>query len=531
MKKFILIALLFLSLSCESQIFLNPYAFQTTDVWLVIGDSKTAYSTNTDNASPSPTTGTAFQWDALATSGTKYSIQPLTSTDLVNAGSAGSNQGSPWPQFAIDYNTLTGHKVIIVDGHSYGSSFYTTSGVLSWYTNGTLYDTAVNRAGDALRAANLTKLKGIIVVLGINDATGAETTGNIGTAITSLFTRLTTDFPGIPIYVDQMGVANASPTSRYGFIRNAIRDLHSTFADVWEGPNEVSLYSWGLYGADVLHFTQAANNKLGSQWASFVTSTETDPDVRRVLCYFYDAISSTKQAGIKTFILDEKTSGNWQKYDVFQVYIADTENNAYIDWAGRTSPLKGSTPATFSANNYISTDGSASYLRVYYHPSALKKYASQDDIFVGIGTGTMTTTAGTAATAFGGASSTTFYLAQDATSGGRTIFTANNGGSNTYTTDTKLQSNTDYLIRRTSSSSYELLKAGSVVSTKSVSSTGENGIFWDVGCRNNSNPDTPLTGSYYNGQFLYLISGQQSGFNVSDFLTHWGTLKTVLQTP
>jgi hypothetical protein len=148
---------------------------------------------------------------------------------------------------------------------------------------------------------------------------------------------------------------------------------------------------------------------------------------------------------------------------------------------------------------------------------------------MGFGCGTMTTTAGTAATAMGTAAGGVAAIAQDASS--RTNFQINNATAQTYTTDTKLQSNTDYMVWRTTSTNLELLKNGSIVSTKSVASNAFSSGLWNVGCKNNSNPDTPTAGSFYNGQFKYSFSDQATTFNPSGFVTHIGTLITALSQP
>lgn len=496
-------------------------------IFIAIGDSKNAFSSDTDQASPSPTTGTAWQLN-----NSTNAIVALTSTDLINAGNAGANRGSPWPQFCITYNSLSGYKPVIVDGHVYGSYWSNATASLSWDTNGTLYETMRDRTYRAMNLLGLSKPAGIFITLGINDNGSATTIGTVTANMQALINRLISDFgAGVPIYVAMPGTDANTPTARTGLIRSSIRDLSINNTDVYEDLNENCLYSWGLMDATPLHWTMAGNNKVGVIRANYIYNTWnlSDKDSRRIVYNMYDAINSSKVSAINTYVTGLKSDGIWASLDALHQYIGDTEKNVLIDWVGRSGPLKPTNAFTFNANANISTDGVNTYLRTWYLPSQLAKYSTQNDIGFGIGTGTVTTAAGTAGRAFGTAAGNGIYLAQDASS--RTTFLFEQGTPQTYTTDTKLQNNTNYVIQRTSSTAFELIKNGSSVSTKSVASTGFATLAMDVGCTNNSNPDTPTASSFLNATFRHWYSFKASTFNVTSFNSRQATLETALAIP
>jgi hypothetical protein len=506
-------------------------------IFVVMGDSKTAFSSDTDQASPSPTTGTAWQLN-----NTTNAIVALTSTDLINAGNAGANRGSPWPQFCITYNSLTngvvagqipgGYKPVIVDGHMYGSYWSNATASLSWDTNGTLYETMRDRTYRAMNLLGLKKPAGIFITLGINDNSSATAIATVTANMQAIINRLAADFGSdVPVYVAMPGTDNNTPTARTGLIRSAIRDLSINNSNVYEDLNENCLYSWGLMDATPLHWTMAGDNKVGVIRANYAFNTWglTDKDSRRIVYNMYDAINSSKVSAINAYVTGLKSDGIWTSLDALHQYIGDTEKNILIDWVGRSGPLKPTNAFTFNANANISTDGVSTYLRTWYLQSALAKYATQNDGGFGIGMGTVTTPAGTAGRAFGTAAGNAIYLGQNASS--QTTFLYEQATPQTYPTDNKLQDNTNYVEQRTSSTAFELIKNGTSVSTKSVASTGFASLAMDVGCTNNANPDTPTTGTFLNATYRHWYAFKASTFNISSFNTRQATLETALAIP
>lgn len=481
--------------------------------FLVIGDSKAqGLQADASFVAPPDATGTGYEWYSGA-------VTALTSFGLQTAYNA--DGATCWSQFCITYNSLTGKKPVIINQGLAASLFYATTpggGNRCWYTNDTLYSDAVTAANDCMTAMGVTKLKGILVILGINDKTHTETFANINTAITSLMDRLTTDFPGVGIYIDMPGISSQVPTIKYAQINNAIEDLVTTYADVHIDVNENSMLSWDLADALSPHFFQAGQDQIGKMKAQYVANVRgtSNKRVRRILNQFYDPISESAANTIETQIVANESL--FTTYlDNLQIYVSSvSKKNVLVDWVGRTSPLSetvivNSAGFTWVNGGGVTFDGTQ-WLRTFFH-TLMWKYASQDDYCFGIKTGTNNTPAGTLANLYGNSNSGGQTLGQDASN--RTLFRNNETSNQTYTTDTKLQDDTRYVVRRTSSTNMELLKSAAIVSTKSVASSTPSTVFHNVGVLNTANIDTEALSGFINCGVKYSFNAKANGLDVA----------------
>lgn len=516
----------------------NPY-MPPKDLFGIIGDSKCAYSFDTDQASPSPLAGTAYEYN-----NSTNIYDPLTSADIANAGQAGANRGSPWPQFCINYNSLTGGRVpVIVDSHSYGSTLYAATNTNTWffsagvYTKGTLYTNMVTKFNNAI-AKNKTPLKGIKIIIGINDISNAAAITETTAAFEQLVINLNIDFPNTPLYCSMTGLASGYPSARFQAVRNKIIDLKDTYSNFHIVCNESLLYSWGMYDnvTTPLHFKQSGNNKLGEIYARYVVNhqnaTITDKDANSIVSNMYSTISSTHSNGIVTFVASAKSKGYWDDLDCLQIYRAEQVENIFNDYTRLTAAANGSFGAsgdsdvTFTANDKIAGNGTNQHLQVRFASSFGTKYGiingASSDFFAMVKTGTATTSAGTLATVFGGTSNGRIVLEQDASS--RTSMNLNNGTPITYTTDTKIQSNTWYTITTNGATGQLFKGTTSVRSLAQVPSATASTALIDIFARNNANPDSPTT--RWNGEVYCFIFGKASTVSIADIQTDVDALLT-----
>ena len=458
-------------------------------VTLIIGDSK-QQGTADDVVLQKPTDadGTGFEFNTR--------LKQLGRFDLetVNLGS------SPWPAYCREFYRLTNIRKIIVNSALTGSQFINsgTAG-LSWYTNGTLYPAAVVKAKKALSAVNLSRLT-VIIGLGINDIGSAETTANVGVAVTSLIERLNTDFNKPTILIHKIGINNGFGTARYGIIKNFVNLLPATYPNVHLSQNENSLYGWGLYGTSNLHYKKAGNDMVGIKDARYEANIEndTDRDVRTALNAFYDPLTNIAKNSWRNFIqrIGPKGINAMASLDTLQIYKATSRFNQFIDVVGYTAPLAQLSGTSFETKYRQSAafNGVDTVLNTYWGPLPYAIHATQNDILMGMGVVEANTTAGTLAT----------------------IFSLFRTGVNTYTTDTKIQPNTRYAVARNGTTE-ELLKFASVVRTGTISSVGFPSGPALLGDRLNASPDTGVAGEFWNGSMEYFYVAPYVGFPQAQF--------------
>lgn len=474
----------------------------------IFGDSKAAG--NSTAVGETPSANTVFQWNRAG------SIDAVTNTDLLYVNSTGSQ----WPRLGIRWFNGFAKKPIFVNNGMGGSNFYSSiGGTDSWDTNGTLYSDSVTRINACLSAAGIQRMKAAFIVCGVNDVNSADTLQTVLDAIPSLITRINTDFPGTTIYISIPG-QSITPNARVGSIKSAVMNLANTFSNVFVTVNEVTLFS-NNYFSDALHFTAAGNAKWADMTMDYVLSSETDKEVRRVLnATFVDPLSTGNKSAYKTFVEGQKLLGNWSKLSSLQIYRADTKPNVLTDLTGNTAARDFG--FTFNTKANASFDGISTYIQSYFLPVAYPGTSTQDDFIFGLKTGASNTPAGTLATVYGNTSTTLTVLRQTATN--VTAFYANSGSAVNYATDTTIQSNIRYAVKRTASNSLALFKNGVSVQTGSAASGSPTSGIFMVGCRGTA--ATPS--EFWNGELMYTFYAQGSGFDLSGFETGIETLLTAL---
>lgn len=230
----------------------RPSIQDNKEILITIGDSTSAGANGNTGAAPTPPSGKSFWYRRSDTS-----IRALN-PDVVNAPA-----GTQYPQAVIHYTDIVNKKITVIPA-GLGGSFISNNGT-NWSSSGTLYGLMQT---DVTNAISLTgkKVKGIYISLSINDVQNAVPLQDIYDAWDSLLSRLDSDFPGIPIAIDKIGVRADTVTVRVTSVQNYIASKASSKITILEGMSVMD--SLG-YMADALHPNQTGNNYRGDligQW-------------------------------------------------------------------------------------------------------------------------------------------------------------------------------------------------------------------------------------------------------------------------
>ena len=477
--------------------------------FLVIGDSTSAGSNNNTGNGPSPVSGTAYYYRRSTTDIVQIS------TDIVAAP-----LGTQYPQFCTDYFNGSGKKAVIIPTGFGGSNFAVRTGESgNWSTTGTLYALAVTDAMNALSILGLTKLKCIFISsLGINDARGTTSLAQIQSDMVSLITRLRTDFPGVPIMIEQIGRSEvASLNARIGTIRGYLKDIALTYNDVYLMGGILSCISSGGYGADNLHPSQTGNNNRGAMYARWMLNSSYSKWSRSIISSMYDELSVARKGLIENFITNNLT--DYLEHDFLQIYKTTTINNLFNDWCFLNSPINSG--VTFTANDSISTNGTSTYFRTGQQKSFNQKKGTTTDNFEGF----RIKTNGEAGTVLKYAFGATDTLEQLVLAHANVAGLVHRNNDLTLTidlTENKFANSSEYLACRNGTTK-SLYKNGSLVSSVTQAAIGDLAAGTYVGAANNNN--TGILG-YFTGSFEYARGGKFSTINHATFKTALNTLLT-----
>lgn len=477
----------------------NPY-----DVFLAIGDSIMAGRNNSTGYGTTPTAGTVKQWDNIS------AVIDVGATDVVTAI---TDNGSPLPQFGIDYYNATRRIPVIVPRGVSSSTFYTMAGYTSWLEGATNYDDAIIAANDCLSYLGVNKLKGILVNLGINDIRTSASIALVEGAVDSLFTSLIADFPGVPILVSIPGrKENGTATTnfndsrhyavKYRIIQNAINN-----ADVHIVGNLGALVEPGLYSADSIHPAVGGDNQMGSWYARWFSLGNYSKWGRSVISSLFDDISDARKTLIDNFVSSQVTSGNWFKLEALGVFKTTTENNCWLDWA--FLGFFASAGHTFTANVSIATNGTDQHLSTTCLAGINNKRASQNDLIEGVKIDDNSSTGN----AFLFGASDGVVVKRIAQTGVDIPYFVNDNTTTNYGGETVFADDSVYSITRNGTTK-ALFKNKTSVSSATVSSVNVNSTaFTTIGAYNNNGTiQTRLNSSYE-----YYFYAKYSDFDLDNF--------------
>lgn len=473
--------------------------------FLIIGDSNADGRGETIPTVPS---NTLFKFNGST-------FDEITTQSVANDD---NTKGSSWQQMAIDYKAATGLRSCIIQRGLGGSEFYPNGDTNNWFTTGTLYAAAVTAANSALTALNISKLKCIIINLGINDIRSSNSDTNINAAVDSLISRLTADFPFTNIVFVIPGreeVSDTTKTSRAYFLRRYIAGKAATTDNVHVCCNAFSFTGSGMMNADLLHYTQAGYNALGSMMSRWLTNTAYSKWSRSVISSMFDDITLTRKGLMSTFIDSQVANGNYFRLEGLNLYKTSTLNNIFVDISFCGYVLNQG--ATFVTNSHIATDGSTSNLIASFTPSIYLGQSGRNDVIFGVKTKNVNTAAGVVAGLFGGTSTEIFRIAQSATKvNGAVNYTSTFDG-----TDANLQSNTLYSAARSGTSEF-IIKNATIDATRVQASTGTFSGAIRIGCLITGGSAT----NRLNAQYEYSYASRYTLFDQADFYSKIETLMT-----
>jgi hypothetical protein len=344
----------------------------------------------------------------------------ITSQSTANGGTF----GAAWKQFAVDYNALTGRKVVLVNGARGGSTLYPVAGSpYDWYTTGGVLRAQFQANMTACLAfLGLSKPKAIFGNAVINDIRNGTSFANIQTAHDSAVSFVTTTYPGVPFLYsipghDGNGNINSLIQRQ---CRNMIVQKTRTVTDFYIDSNCMVFFPLGYGG---LHFnTQDAYNHLGACKARWFANTVTGAGVprnkhaRAIISQHFGTLTTARKDLIEAEIIG---LGSWIYDDLEYLYhmkVTDSKDQ-YIDYCQITCPQSVNT--TFTANSHVFTDGTAgSNWQSSFVPSTLAiRGTTQTDQFHAIGIKTIYSDASTLRCAFGASNASGQFVAGHTTTG------------------------------------------------------------------------------------------------------------------
>lgn len=467
-----------------------------------LGDSWIEGSNNTNGPGPTPTAGTAYQYNGTT-------VVEIQNADVYNVVAGG---GTCMPKFCIDYNTKTGSKAVCIPLGSGGSEFYPNGDNNNWYSSGTRRGVAQTQISGCLTALGLVKLKGAFLSLGINDFRSANNITDIRTGIDSFFLWWTTTYPGIPIYVAQIGFdgSNLHVTKQYQIAERILYNAQ-LYPDVKMFFNNRSLIGAGGRGADNLHPNQVGQDFMGASAAraAALEGAGYSKWTQSILSSWYSDITTTRKNLLETCVtsigaeLFKLESLHWLKVSTANDIFCDL---TFLGYGTNSS-------AVVNLNDNVSTtSGSSHSFITAFNPSVNILRAGQNDVFY---VAKIKTNASAGSAALFGVSTPLFRLSQAASG----VFgSINSTTALTYETETTFQSNQSYGIARNGASQI-ILKNGASVDSDAVASTG----LANRQMRNGA-IDQGTVSSYITCQYEYVLGGKYSTINLSAVLSALNTM-------
>lgn len=493
-----LIFLLVVSFSCEAQ-----YAGITAqtvelsvnyDKFGVIGDSN---ADGRGGSIPSVATNTLYNW-------TGSSFVEVTTQSVANTGI----NGSIYQQFATDYKAATGKAVYLINGAKGGSSVYDSGDDDNWYTTGNLYDLwkAEVDESENVRGGGL---KGIFLNVGINDVRAGTTTANIDAGFQSLISRLTTDFPGVPILVINIGRTETEVLS------HALVDARQVVSDLVEDNTNVhfiasagTFIATSGYNVDNLHYSQTTNNAIGSMAARWTQNESYTKVARSIISSHFDDLSSGRKTLIQNWVT--ALGDDYYSLNHFINFRTTTANNVFLDWT--FLGFCTTTAVTFNANDNVSTNGTtAQFITTSYINSFIDKSShGQNNFMFGVRLGTRSTADGTACALFGAFDGTAGIRVTQGSGASLVGYRANAAA--TAGTEQDLLNGTLYTVKRNGTSQY-LFRNKTQDHTSTLSSAGACSLGIRIGLSNeNASLQLPQNATY-----LYGFGAAYTGFDYDAF--------------
>jgi hypothetical protein len=284
------------------------------------------------------------------------------------------------PQFKAAFN----RPVFFVSGAHGGSvvSDHVDPGQ-TWYITGTLYNNFRTKAAAGLRAIGGTKFDAILIDLGINDVRAGYSFSDINTGITSLLTRITTDFPGVPILIDQVGRYETQTCDQpLVDIRHLWLVGCQAFADVHIASSAAPLAVQNGFRSDAIHKNALGYSIQAGQIVRWFKNSQFPKWSRTAMSILYDDQPYYRKKLIDNFVSSQISAGNWFLIEQLLIFKTSHPMNAEVDWAmlgfGALRTVQ------FVNGSHIATDGVATRYDTTYSPSLFTRRSTVSNIRVGI---------------------------------------------------------------------------------------------------------------------------------------------------
>lgn len=233
---------------------------------LYLGDSMNKTST-------APDSGQDAEPDYAATC---YEFDGSSIIETTTTGLSTTTTGSPATKFSQTYYELTQKKIVTIDAASGGSTFYDNGSANSWWSStGTLRASAETKTTNALAAIGVTKLRMIIIRLGVNDvrASGTIDESEMLLGVNSFFTWIDATWPGVPKFFVLPGRTESitTVTGRLATMHTYITNAVAATDDCYIVDNLINYLP--MYGNDNLHLTQWGNELHATKIAYTMLNT------------------------------------------------------------------------------------------------------------------------------------------------------------------------------------------------------------------------------------------------------------------
>lgn len=225
----------------------RPSITDNKEILLAIGDSNSAGTNCNTGPSPTPPALLSFKYNRSGNTVTAMGV------DVVS-----SPLGTQYPQAIITYTDIVNKKIIVVPS-GLGGSFLSNTGT-NWSPSGTLYALAQS---DVAAAISITgkKLKGIYICVSTNDVVNGVPLQDIYDAWDSLISRLQSDYPGVPICIDNPGAQAGTADARFASVRSYLAGAGYSNTTIVNGMSAMN----GLgYMCDATHSSQTGKNYQGT---------------------------------------------------------------------------------------------------------------------------------------------------------------------------------------------------------------------------------------------------------------------------
>jgi hypothetical protein len=370
-------------------------------VWWVIGDSLPQTAPSLEKG-PDPTyANTVYEWNGT-------SIVAITTNDVT-----GTTNGSFMPKFGSDYYKRTSKKVVWCRSSVGGSEVHNNGDATdNWSTAGNLYGEAKTKLAAALAANGTASPRGVIFSLGVNDVRNVSTdTTEITAGFVSLFSRLNTDFPDIPIFIwlpGMEGLTAGFTSSTKLLDTRAI--IEAAIVPYSQMSVQVDLLDYRgsaqetFYDTDLLHLKQLGNDLLAATLVKDLLTQGLIANNPITYTYANNAAANTV-IGFAAFsganteeknkiydlvsYLDGKT--DWQRIDALQMFMFNTQAKCNQDLRrSAKSLIPGASSTWTNKSGYRTGETTAHVLDPDFIPStdgtALGYLATNNTVFVSVKT-------------------------------------------------------------------------------------------------------------------------------------------------